>query len=68
LERAVHLAQRTWQRRVWDRRPWLFASHNILNAYSAHLMPYFANAVEAEVFLKDTLNLRLQICFKLGAI
>jgi hypothetical protein len=69
MELAVYLVQRTRQRLVGDRCLGLFAAHNTfdpnvlhqpcdgtagdIKAFPAHLMPHFANTIDAEVFLKD---------------
>lgn len=39
-----------------------------IEALSPHLMPDLSNTIDAEVFLKDTLNLGLQFLVTLGAI
>lgn len=83
-ELAVHLGQRTRQRFVRDRCFGLLAAHNAfdpnvlhqagnvaacnIKAFSAHLMLDLPHAIDAEVFLKDTLDLRLQFFVTLGAI
>jgi len=84
MELAVHLVQRTRQRLVGDRCLWLLTAHNTFDAnvfhqsgngtagdiksFPAHLMPDLANAIDAQVFFKDTLNLGLQFFVTFCAI
>ena len=81
---AVHLEQWAGQRFVRNRRLRLLAAHNTFNAnvihqsgncveryiksFPAHLLPDLANTVDAEVFLKNTLDLWLEFLVTLGAI
>ena len=38
------------------------------DAFSAHLVPDFAHAIDLEVLFKDPFNLGLEFCVTLGAI
>jgi len=84
MELAVHTVQWTRQRFVRYRRSWLLAPNDAFNAnvfhqtgdraacnvkaFSAHLVPNFANPIDLQVLLKDTFNLGLQVFVTLGAI
>lgn len=84
MELAVYLVQWARQRLVRDRCVRLLAAHDALKAqilhqscdgaarnikaFSSHLMPDLANAIDADVFLKDTLDFRPQFFVTLAAI
>lgn len=84
MKMAVHPDQWARQRLVRDGCFGLFATNDAFNsdvlhqsddratrnakAFTPHLAPNLAHAVDAEVFLKDTFNLGLKFCVSLGTI